>query len=121
MKELAENFKSIYKNDRRVLIAMILLFLIGATLTLVPIFNLNPATPKIWAKYSDITQGYAEGDWWYLLSFSVLGIILSIVHVLIAARLYAKRGTSTAMMFLIISICVAFIAGAFLIKILGEG
>lgn len=100
---------------------MALLFLVGLGLSLTPIFNLDATTPKIWAKYSDITQGYAEGDWWYLLSFSVLGTTLSIAHVLIAARLYAKRGVSTAMMFLIISICIAFVAGAFLIKILGEG
>lgn len=121
MKELITSFKSIYQEDRRVLIMMAILLLAGTFLTLVPIFNLTPATPKIWAKYSDITMGYVEGDWWYLLSFSILGFTLTVVHTLIAARLYVKRGTSTAMLFLTISLCIVAFAGAFLLKLLGEG
>ncbi|MDR3298055.1 MAG: hypothetical protein LBT19_01625 [Candidatus Nomurabacteria bacterium] len=121
MKELIQDFKSIYHHDRRVLIMMVFLFLASAFLVFTPIFTLNSATPKIWARYSDITRGYAEGDWWYLLSLSVLGVTLGIAHVLIAARIYSKRGASTALLFLGISLAIVFIASAFLIKILGEG
>jgi hypothetical protein len=121
MKELITDFKSIYHNDRRVLFMMALLFMASAFLVLTPIVNLSAATPKIWARYSDITRGYSEGDWWYLLSFSILGITLGIAHILIAARLYTKRSAGVAIMFLTISIAVIIIASTFLVKILGEG
>lgn len=121
VKELIKDFKSIYKNDRQVLVAMVFLLLTGAILFILPITNLNPATPKIWARYTDVSSGYAEGDWWYLLSFSVLAVVVSIVHCMIGARLYAKRGAGVAMTFLIISIAIVLIGVGFLLKILGRG
>lgn len=121
MKELVKDFKSIYKNDRRVLVTMFFLLLSGVGLFMLPIINLNAATPKIWARYSDVSGGYAEGSWWYLLSFSVLAIVLTIVHCLLGARLYAKRGAGVAMTFLLISIAMVMIAASFLLKIIGGG
>ena len=121
VKELVANFKTIYHKDRKVLIWMIVLVLMGAGMILVPVVNLNPAVLRTWVRYSDINSGYAEGNWWYLLSFSVLGLVMSVGHCLLAARLYAKRGASVAMMFLVVSIAMIVVAMAFLVKILGRG
>lgn len=121
MKELASDFKAIYHNDRSVLLLMALSFFGSAFLVFTPLFNLNAAIPKITARYSDISLGYSDGDWWYLLSFSVLGLVFGIVHVFIAARLYTKRSADVSRFFLVISLAMIIIASAFLIKILGEG
>ena len=121
MKELISDFKSIYRNDRQVLVTMMILLVAGAVLCLLPILNLNPVISKTWVRYSDINSGYAEGGWWYLLSFSVLAVIMSVGHCLIGARLYAKRGAGVALLFLAISIAVVLMATAYLLKILGRG
>lgn len=121
MKELMADFKAIYRNDRKILVTMGFLLLTGVVLFVLPLLNLSPATPKIWARYTDLGTGYAEGSWWYLLSFSVLALVLSVAHCLIGARLHAKRGSGVAMMFLLISIAIVIMAIAFLLKILGRG
>jgi len=121
VKELVSDFKSIYRNDRKVLITMMILLIAGAVLFMLPILNLNPAISKTWVRYSDINSGYAEGGWWYLMSFSVLAALMSLGHCLIGARLYTKRGSSVAMLFLIVSIVIVLIAAAYLLKILGRG
>ena len=115
------SFKLIYRDDRRILIAMMFLLVTGGVLFLLPIVNLNAAVSRTWVRYSDINSGYAEGSWWYLLCFAVLAVVLSIGHCLIGVRLYAKRGASIAMMFLVVSIAVVLLATAFLLKILGRG
>jgi hypothetical protein len=46
--------------------------------------------------------------------------LLTVVHCMIAARLYVKRGSGVAMMFLIISISIVLLAIGYLLKILGR-
>ena len=121
MKELVADFGEIYRNDRRVLVAMVVLMLAGVVLFLLPILNINPAVSKIWARYSDIDSGYAEGSWWYILSFSVLALLLSVGHCMLGAKLYVKRGASVALFFVILSTGMVLLAAAFLLKILGRG
>jgi hypothetical protein len=121
VKELMADFKLIYRNDRRVLVVMVILLVVGVGLFLLPIAHLSPAISKTQVRYSDINSGYAEGSWWYLLSFSVLAVLLSVGHCLIGAGLYARRGAGVAMMFLVASIAVALMAMAFLLKIFGRG
>lgn len=121
MKELAEDYKSIFKKDRGLLWWMGLDFLLSVWLFVLPIANLDPAKPKVWARYSDIGNGYSQGDWWYLLSFSILAIVLGVGHVLISARLYTKRGKDIARLFLGMSVAIIIIAIRFLMSIVGEG
>ena len=98
MKEIIEDFGSIYRNDKRVFVMMLALFLVSAILFLLPIFN-----------------------WWYLLSFSVLGLVLGVFHVLLGAKMYSKRGRGAAMLFLALSIAISVVGLSYLAKILGEG
>jgi len=120
MKELAEDFKSIAKKDRNLFWWMTIDFLLSLWLFLIPIMNLNSGRAKIWAWYSDITS-YGQSDWWYLLSFSIIAFTLGVGHILLAARLYTKRGKDTARLFLAISMIVIIIGIRFLLNILGEG
>ena len=120
MKELVEDFRAIYRNDRRVLFVMGVLLVLGLVLAVLSILNLTPGVAKVWVRYTDINSGYAEGSWWYLLSFLVLGLVMSAGHCLIGARLYGKRGAGVAMMFLIISMGMVLMAISFLLKVLGQ-
>ena len=121
MKELAEDYKAIWKKDRGLLGWMAVNFLLNLVLFLLPFFNLNPGDPKVWARYSDISKGYEQSEWWYLLSFSIIAIAMGVGHVLLSARLFSKRGKDIARLFLGVSIAVTVIALRFLIGILGEG
>ena len=111
MKELAADFKAIFKKDRGLFIWMILQFAL----------SLNPTQPKVWARYSDIDNGYSQGDWWYLISFSVMALTLGLGHILLAARLFTKRGKDFARLFLGISMMIVLVAIHFVITLLGEG
>lgn len=121
MKDLAEDFKSIAKKDKPLFVWMAANFLLSLWLFFIPFFNLNAGRAKIWARYSDINNGYAQNEWWYLLSFAVLAITLGVGHTLISARLYTKRGKDIARLFLFISSIIIVIGIRFLLNIIGEG
>lgn len=121
MKELAADFQTIFKKDRGLFIWMIVQFVLSVVLFLEPILRVNSTQPKVWARYSDIDNGYSQGEWWYLLSFSVLAITLGIGHILLSARLYTKRGKDVARLFIGISCILIVIAIYFVGCLLGEG
>jgi hypothetical protein len=123
MKNLVTVVGKIYREDRGVLVMMILVFLVGMGLVLLPVIDLAPSNPKTWVRYVDVGQdmGYEEGDWWYILGFAVLGLVIGVLHNLIAVRLYQKRGRDMAMLFLGVSVGIAVLAILYLLKILGEG
>jgi Ca2+/Na+ antiporter len=121
MKELVADFKTIFKKDRGLLIWMIVLFILSVILFVIPIIRLNPTQPKVWARYSDIDNGYSQGDWWYLLSFSVMALTLGLGHIMLGARLFTKRGKDVARLFLGISMIIVMIAIYFVSTLLGEG
>lgn len=121
MKEIAEDFKAIAKKDRALFVWMAANFLLSLWLFLIPLFNLNSGRAKIWARYSDIDNGYAQSDWWYLLAFSLIAIAMGVGHTLLAARLYTKRGKDLARLFLLISMIILVVGIRFLLNIIGEG
>ncbi len=120
MKELAEDFKSIWKKDRRLIWWMTAQFAVSVWLFLLSIINLNPNRPKVYARYSDISNGYAQSDWWYLASFAVIAIVLGIGHILLSAKLFGKRGGDIARLFLGVSVMITIIAIRFLLSLIRE-
>ncbi|MBR6168358.1 hypothetical protein IKQ74_00205 [Candidatus Saccharibacteria bacterium] len=121
MKELAEDFKAIWKKDRGLLCWMAVNLLLNVWLFLLPIVNFDPGRPKIWARYSDISSGYEQSNWWYLFSFSLVALALGIGHTVVGAKLFMKRGKDIARLFLGVSIAITIVALRFLMSILGEG
>lgn len=121
MKELAEEIKTIWKKDRGLFWWMAVQFLIATVLFVLPIINLNPSKPKVYARYSDISNGYSSDDWWYLISFSIIALTLGISHNLLSIKLYTKRGKDIARLFLGVSVVMTVIAIKFLLSIIGEG
>jgi hypothetical protein len=121
MKEIAEDFKSIAKKDRNLFVWMALNFIVSIWYFLIPLFNLNAGHAKIWARYSDINNGYAQSDWWYILSFAIIALVLGVGHILLSARLYTKRGRDLARLFLVISLIIMAVGIRFLLNIVDEG
>ena len=121
MKELATDFKTIFKKDRGLIGWMALNIVLSLGLFLIPIINLNPTKPKVWARYSDVANGYSQAEWWYLLGFSVIALTIGVGHTLICARLYSKRGKDIARLFIGVSMAIAIIAARFLLNIVLEG
>ena len=121
MKDLATDFKTIFKKDRGLFGWVFVQFALSMFLFLLPLLNLDPSRPKVWARYSDINNGYSQGDWYYLIAFSVLAVTLGVGHILISARLFTRRGKDMARLFLGVSMAIAIIAIRFLLSIIGEG
>lgn len=119
-KELVRDLQKVYYDKRELLISIFLLFAMNVVLFITPIINLDASHPKIRTRFTDniydnITQ---LSPWYYLLSFSVLAIILGIGHNLIAIRIANKQGKDLAHVFLVISMIVTAFAICFLFKIL---
>ena len=75
MKDLAEDYKAIWKKDRGLLWWMAANFLLNLWLFLMAIFGLDSSRPKVWVRYSDISNGYQQSEWWYLGSFALIAFI----------------------------------------------
>ena len=126
MKDLAEDFRAIWKKDRNLLWWMAVNFLLNLWLFLLPIVNFDSSRPKIYARYFDSPQfynvgGYQSSDWWYLFSFSLIALAIGIGHTVLSARLFTKRGKDVSRLFLGVSVAITIIALRFLMNILGEG
>lgn len=121
MKDLADEIKTIWKKDRGLFWWVAVQFLVAAVLFVIPIMNLNPNHPKIYARYSDISNGYSSSYWWYLVSFSIIAVAMGIGHNLLSVKLYTKRGKDIARLFLGVSIAITVVAIRFLLSIIGEG
>ena len=121
MKDLAEDYRAIWKKDRGLLWWMAVNFLLNLWLFLLPILNFDPAHPKIYARYTDIGRGYQSSDWWYLFSFSLIALAIGVGHTVLSARLFTKRGKDIARLFLGVSVAITIVALRFLMNILGEG
>lgn len=120
MKYLKEDFIKIYQNERGLLIFMILNLLLSLALIIFSCVQLNPNSAVIKIGYGDI-GGYRDGAWFELLSFTLLGVIFGFLHNLLAIKIFHKRGSGMAKLFLIVT--TVLILGSFLVlnRLLGEG
>ena len=120
-KELINDFQKVYRKQRDVFISMIILFIMNLVLFLTPIFNLNATLPKIRVRFSDVyDKVFDQAGWYYLLTFSILAVVIGLGHNFIAARIANKQGKHLAQIFLVLSMLVTAFAICFLFKILSE-
>ena len=120
MNELVEDFKTIWKKDKSLIVWMGVNFALSLGLFFVSILNLEPNSTRFFARYSDMAS-YSSESWWYMFSFVILAIVMGLGHCLLAARLHKKRGRDIARMFLGTSMVILVIAICFLGNIVGEG
>ena len=114
MKTFFADIKTIYRNERLMLVMMILNLLASIGLFVFGIINLNPSSAVVKVGYGDI-GGYRDGSWADMLAFPLLAIIFGIFHNLIAVRIFRKRGAGMTKFFL--GTTTALIIGAFIVLI----
>lgn len=120
MKDFKEDIKKIYKNERLMLIMMILNFLASIALLIFSFIKINPASSVVKVGYGDI-GGYRDGSWTDLIAFPLLAILFGILHNFIAVRIFHKRGAGMTKFFLITT--TVLIIGAFIVlaRLVQEG
>ncbi len=119
MKELKKNIVDIYREDRGILIMMILVFIFSLVFFIFSCTRLNTTSAIVKIGYGDI-GGYRDGAWNGLLTFPVLAFIFGILHNLLAIRIYGKRGVGMTKFFLATTIMLIFSALLVLVRLSSE-
>ena len=120
MKDIKNNLQEIMKKKHDLFWLMILLFLSGMALFVTSLVTLKPNTSIANVGYGDI-GGYRTGNWTDMLAFSIMALILGVLHNLLAIKITNKRGDGLAKVLVVTSILLVIGAFVVLIRLLGEG
>ena len=133
MKDIRAGFKKIFREDKGLLVAMLVLFGLGVLLVLHTLINFKAGGTTMYIGYSDIggftggdplslwnSGGYRTGGWAEMAVFPILGLVLGVLHNLFAIQVYERRGRGFAITMVLLSILVAVGAFVLLLRLLGE-
>ena len=120
MKELKADFLQIWREEHGVLIMMVLNFLAAVAFVIFFVVSLNLDSSVMKIGYGDI-GGYRDGGVVDILAFPILAVIFGVLHNLLAARVFHKKGSGMTKFFLFVT--TILILGTFLVlmRLLGEG
>lgn len=132
MKEVGLGFRKIFREEKGVLLLMVLLFIVGNILAIHALLKFKTGATTLYVGYADIgsfsggeflslwnSGGYKTGDFSAVLVFPIFGGILAILHNLLAIQIFNRRGKGFAQLFLIISILVGIVAFGVLLRLVG--
>ncbi|MBQ7802283.1 hypothetical protein IJ380_00200 [Candidatus Saccharibacteria bacterium] len=133
MKEIGQGFKKIFREEKGLLVGMLMLFLLGLILALHTFFHFKPGGTTMYIGYSDIGKfsggdwlslwnsgGYRTGGWTDMAIFPILGGVLGLLHNFFAVQVFQRRGKGFAQIFIILSIFIGVGAFVLLLRLLGE-
>ncbi len=133
MKEIREGFRKIFREDKAVLLMMVVLFMMGLLLVLHTLIHFKAGGTTMYIGYSDIggfndgewlslwnSGGYRTGGWAEMAVFPILGLVLGVMHNLFAVQVYGRRGRGFAIVMILVSMLVAVGAFVLLLRLLGE-
>ncbi len=133
MKDIRAGFRKIFREDKGLLVAMLVLFGFGVLLILHTLIHFKAGGTTMYIGYSDIggftggdplslwnSGGYRTGGWAEMAVFPILGLILGVLHNLFAIQVYERRGKGFAVTMVLLSILVAVGAFVLLLRLLGE-
>ncbi|MBR3233160.1 hypothetical protein IKF74_02685 [Candidatus Saccharibacteria bacterium] len=133
MKDIRAGFRKIFREDKGLLVAMLVLFGFGVLLILHTLIHFKAGGTTMYIGYSDIggftggdplslwnSGGYRTGGWAEMAVFPILGLILGVLHNLFAIQAYERRGKGFAVTMVLLSILVAVGAFVLLLRLLGE-
>jgi len=133
MKDIGVGLKKIFREEKGLLVMMLILLVMGVELVLHTLFHFKAGGTTMYIGYSDIGEfaggdplslwssgGYRTGGWAEMAVFPILGVILGVLHNLFAVQAFKRQGKGFAMAVVVISMMIA--AGAFvlLMRLLGE-
>ncbi len=117
MKDFKDSLKQIYKEEKLMFFLIIFNTILALILFVFSIVNLNPSAAVVKIGYGDI-GGYRNGSWADMLTFPILAIIYGFFHMLIALRIFKKRGAGMTKFFLITTTVMILGTGIVLLRLL---
>ncbi|MDO4978992.1 MAG: hypothetical protein Q4E47_02455 [Candidatus Saccharibacteria bacterium] len=134
MKNLAENLKKIYLEEKGLIAMMAVVVILAIGLLVFSLVNLKFDSSVIKVGYGDIGRyqggdwssmsnsgGYRDGAWSFMLAFPLLALVFGILHNFLAVKLFEKKGGGVARVMLIFTICLILATFVVEIRLLGEG
>ncbi len=132
--EVAENkdrlravWQEVYRKQKSLLIAMIILTVASLLLFILSLTVLRPSSNVVIIGYGDvygeiagISGGYRRSGWIMMLAFPILALIYGILHNLLVLRIYRKYGRDVAMIFAVMSIVLVMATLLVLFRLVGE-
>ncbi|NCO10773.1 hypothetical protein GW930_02615 [Candidatus Saccharibacteria bacterium] len=111
---LKNTFKNIFTElftNRYIAILSIVLTLLSVAFIVYIAFAVRPSDLQLVTHYTayGVTQLY-RSQWWYLLSFAVLGALIAFFHIAIALKLFLVKGHPLAILYLWVGIGVVLFA-----------
>lgn len=119
MKEIAQTFKKIYREDGKLIALMALIFLTSLGLLIFSLVTLSPSAAIVKTSYSDV-GGYADGGWGMMFAFPLLAILFGFLHNFLLIKIFEKYGDGLAKVFAIITLMLIFGTFVVLVRLLGE-
>ncbi|MBQ6130317.1 hypothetical protein IJI72_01325 [Candidatus Saccharibacteria bacterium] len=132
MKEIGLGFKKIFREEKGLLLLMGLLFVLGVALAIHTLIKFKVGTTMFYVGYADIggfsggdflslwnSGGYRTGDYWAVLVFPIMGLILAVLHNMLAIQIFNRRGKGFAQLFLLMSLLVGGVAFGVLLRLAG--
>ncbi len=120
MKNFRTSIIEIYRENRSLLVFMILSFMLAAGLLVFSLTKLDSTSAVVKVGYGDI-GGYRDGAWSGWVVFPVLAVLFGVLHNLLAVRIYEKRGAAMAKFFVITTMMLTLGALLVLIRLSSEG
>lgn len=132
--EVAENkdrlravWQEVYRKQKSLLIAMIILMVASLLLFILSLTVLRPSSNVVIIGYGDvygeiagISGGYRRSGWIMMLAFPILALVYGILHNLLVLRIYRKYGRDVAMIFAVMSIVLVMATLLVLFRLVGE-
>ncbi len=133
MKSIRENLKKIFEEHKTLMAAMLLLLVAAMALFIFSLVNLSSNT-TVKVSYGDIgsyqggewssmanSGGYYDDNWIERVSYPILAIIFGVMHNFIAVKIFEKKGSGMAGLFVLYSF--ALVIATFIVfgRLLGEG
>ena len=113
-----EPFKQLTK-ERRLIIALAILLVSALGLMIYVGMNIHQNELKIVTHYTAFgSTNFYRDKWYYLITFVMFGLVVALIHSLIALRLLVAKGVELALSFVWASVLILFIAGAIMYQVL---
>ena len=134
MKEIIENLKEIFEKHKGLITAMAVLLVASIALLIFSLLNLGSSATVVKTSYGDIGRyqggewtsmansgGYHDGVWLERFAYPLLAVVFGIFHNLLAVKLYEKKGSGLAFLFILVSIVLVISTFVVFGRLLGEG
>lgn len=112
LQKLYTSFKDL-ATDRLLLGLLIAVVALGVLLTIFVGVSIRPSEVQVVTHYTSFgPTNFYRTSWTYLLTFAVFGLLYALSHALIALKLFAEKGRSFALGFLLLSLSLILVAFA---------